>query len=44
VAQSHSRDALAYYVEVANLARQIMSIVQGEETDSEEKKSDKGQR
>jgi hypothetical protein len=44
VAQSHSRDALAYYVEVANLARQIMSIVQGEETDSEEKKSDVGQR
>lgn len=27
VAQSHSRDALAYYVEVANLARQIMNIV-----------------
>mmetsp|Transcript_2679 Transcript_2679/g.5769 ORF Transcript_2679/g.5769 Transcript_2679/m.5769 type:complete len:238 (-) Transcript_2679:154-867(-) len=31
VAQSHSRDALAYYVEVANLARQIMTIVQEEE-------------
>ena len=28
VAQSHSRDALAYYVEVANVARQIMTIVQ----------------
>lgn len=30
VAQSHSRDALAYYVEVANLAREIMRIVQEE--------------
>ncbi|KAL7501076.1 hypothetical protein ACHAWT_009147 [Skeletonema menzelii] len=28
VAQSHSRDALAYYVEVANVARKIMTIVQ----------------
>jgi len=37
VAQSHSRDALVYYVEVANLARQIMSIVQ-EEEESKEKK------
>ena len=27
MAQSNSRDALAYYVEVANLARQIMTIV-----------------
>lgn len=28
VAQSYSRESLAYYVEVANLARQIITIVQ----------------
>jgi len=28
VAQSYSRESLAYYVEVANLARQILTIVQ----------------
>ena len=31
VAQSHSRDSLAYYVEVANLAKQIIHIVQKRE-------------
>jgi hypothetical protein len=37
VAQSKSRDALAYYVEVANLAREIMQII-----NHQEKGNDKG--